>query len=142
MERECVIMCPFVHIHDETLSRYPCMIAVNHFVPSFRVGDATVFKRFQKTQSMVSGWSWTWKQGMAASTCTRASGRMAFYPRRCVTWGRSLTLIPSGLCWMLGRAMSGCLPVKHVHFLAGNAKSCHKSDAAVCLVESSAQKCW
>lgn len=48
MERECIIMCPFVHIHDETLSRYPCMIAVNHFVPSFRVGDATVFKRFQK----------------------------------------------------------------------------------------------
>ena len=43
MERDCVIMCPFVHIHHETLSRYPCMIAVNHFVPSFRVGDANLY---------------------------------------------------------------------------------------------------
>lgn len=55
MERECVIMCPFVHIHDETLSRYPCMLAVNHFVPSFRVGDATAFfKDFKRTQSIWS----------------------------------------------------------------------------------------
>ena len=87
------------------------MIVVHHFVPTCRVGDPTGFEH------LVHGlWSGSLqciparvvrpgeKQGMAVSTCTRASGRMAFYPRRCETWGRFRTLIPSGSCWMLGKS--------------------------------------